>query len=60
MPLFFYKHFPGRLKGDDDDSSYNLNDWYYFGGGGEKFAVAANGRVALTEYCLDGESYSGQ
>ncbi|RUS73045.1 hypothetical protein EGW08_019183, partial [Elysia chlorotica] len=49
----------GKLQGKDDDSQWNLNSWYYFGGGGETIAVAANGNLILTQYCISGESYSG-
>ncbi|KAK3754577.1 hypothetical protein RRG08_019561, partial [Elysia crispata] len=48
-----------KLKGKDDDSQWNLNSWYYFGGGGENIAVAANGNLILTQYCISGESYTG-
>ncbi|GFR85826.1 hypothetical protein ElyMa_000705700 [Elysia marginata] len=48
-----------KLAGKDDDSKYNQNSWVYFSGGGEKFSAVANGNVYLTEYCINGESYSG-
>ncbi|RUS73048.1 hypothetical protein EGW08_019186 [Elysia chlorotica] len=49
----------GRVKGEDDDSDYNQNNWVYFGGGGGNFDIAANGWVVLNQRCKDGESYTG-
>ncbi|GFR85842.1 hypothetical protein ElyMa_000706100 [Elysia marginata] len=49
----------GRVKGTDDDSDYNQNNWVYFGGGGGNFDIAANGWIVLNQKCLNGETYIG-
>ncbi|BFZ21131.1 hypothetical protein BsWGS_24170 [Bradybaena similaris] len=49
----------GTVTGDDDDSSYNNNDKIYFGGGGGKMSVMSGGSVVLTQWCINGESFTG-
>ncbi|KAK3754579.1 hypothetical protein RRG08_019563 [Elysia crispata] len=53
------KEIDGRVKGTDDDSEYNQNNWVYFGGGGGNFDIAANGWIVLNQRCLNGETYTG-